>query len=139
MRSGPTKQLGISWLWIGHALVIALALRALVPTGYMPIFPGSKEGGLKIVICTGSGFKTIALDPDGNSPEPASNQHQTDCVFAGPHTWTGSEPGAWTIGFPKFLSSDVPFSIQVPQVPIRRTGPAFGSRAPPKAVSLSAA
>ena len=61
--------------------ILAFALRALVPAGFM--LAPSAVGEMTVVLCTGHGPQTIALDADGK-PVPATpkqSQH-TRCAYA---------------------------------------------------------
>jgi len=61
-------------------LGLALVLRVLVPTGWMP----SERGGFAITICSGSGMESAWVDADGKlhkeAPAQGGDQH---CAFAG--------------------------------------------------------
>lgn len=87
-------------------LGLALALRVLVPAGWMP----SAEGrGFAITMCSGSGMETAWVDADGKvhkqAPAQGGDQH---CAFAG-------------LGAP-MLGSDIP----VPAMPTARANAAPG-------------
>ncbi|CAN7312606.1 hypothetical protein LJR225_001738 [Phenylobacterium sp. LjRoot225] len=72
--------------------VIALAMRVLVPGGFM-VAPQTVQGGLPtLVICTGQGAMTVAVDTDGQvrklgkkaPAKPADkSQGRHPCAFAG--------------------------------------------------------
>lgn len=71
--------------------VCAIAVRVLIPAGYM-VAPTEGQGGLPaIVICTAQGAKTVSVDGGGvvqngeSAPEPADGKVNPDhgCVFAG--------------------------------------------------------
>lgn len=70
--------------WIVRILVIAFAVRALIPVGYMPDLGALSRGVLKVVICTGSGNHSAALDA-ADQPQPKNNtSHASEpCAFAG--------------------------------------------------------
>lgn len=61
-------------------LVVALALRSLVPVGYMPV--ASADGGLAVVLCTAGGLRSVVLDAPR---DPGPDQHEVGplCPFAG--------------------------------------------------------
>ena len=66
---------GIVWL-----VLIAVAIRGLVPAGFM--FAPDAIGGFQIVICTGSGSKLITLDETGNPIEDHHGaDHSSPCIF----------------------------------------------------------
>ncbi len=68
--------------------VLALAMRVLIPAGYM-LSPQVAQGGLPaIVICTGHGALTVAVDADGQvhksgEKAPAKSADKHPCAFAG--------------------------------------------------------
>ncbi len=71
--------------------VCALAVRVLIPAGYM-VAPASGQGGPPaIVICTAQGAKTVSIDAGGvvqtgeKTPKPTGGKAGSDhpCVFAG--------------------------------------------------------
>ncbi len=56
-------------------LLFALALRSLVPVGFMLAASSSADGGaLQVVICSGTGEKLMSVDTDGK-PLPAKPHH----------------------------------------------------------------
>ena len=72
-------------------LILAFALRALVPAGFM--LAPSAVGEMTVVLCTGHGPQTITLDADGK-PVPATpkqSQH-TNCAYASVGGVALSEP-----------------------------------------------
>lgn len=73
------------------AAVCAIAVRVMIPAGYM-VAPTQGQGGLPaIVICTAQGAKTVSVDASGvvqpgqKPSKPADGQAGADhgCVFAG--------------------------------------------------------
>lgn len=62
-------------------LGLALAVRVLVPAGWMP----AKGQGFAITICTGTGMETGWVDSDGTLHKKAAVQQGADphCAFAG--------------------------------------------------------
>ena len=71
--------------------VCAIAVRILIPAGYM-VAPEQGQGGLPaIVICTAQGAKTVVVGADGvvqddrSDPKPADGKANPDhgCAFAG--------------------------------------------------------
>lgn len=68
--------------------VLALAIRVLIPAGFM-LSPQAAQGGLPaIVICTGHGAMTVAVDADGQvhkpgEKSPAKSADNHPCAFAG--------------------------------------------------------
>ena len=66
---------GIVWL-----VLIAVAIRGLVPSGFM--FAPDASGGFQIVICTGDGSKLVTLDETGNPIEDHRDRdHSSTCIF----------------------------------------------------------
>lgn len=62
-------------------LLPALALRALVPVGFMP---GQHAGfGVAMELCTSQGLQTIIVYPDGGGdPAPAGKHVDAPCAYA---------------------------------------------------------
>lgn len=69
--------------YITVLLLAVLALRSLLPAGYMVQAAEASEGALDIVICTSAGQKLVALGDDGAIP-PSKPQHVDNglCPFA---------------------------------------------------------
>lgn len=62
------------------AVLLALSLRILIPTGFMPVI-GSQ--GLVVQLCTGMGVETITIDIGRKVPnEKPQNTADSPCVFA---------------------------------------------------------
>lgn len=80
-------------LWTDLAMafaLVAVCLRVLIPSGYMPVF--AANGVPTMVICTGAGPKLVTVQSgQPANPEPADHQshndhHQkskSDCGFSG--------------------------------------------------------
>ena len=69
---------------ITFVLFIVVALRSLLPVGYMVQATNAAEGSsLEIVICSGTGKSLLTVDADGN-PIPSKPQHVDNglCPFA---------------------------------------------------------
>lgn len=64
-------------------LLAMLCLRALIPPGYMPDLSGLADGGLPLVICSGSMDTTLLVDEQGR-PVKTADLPSTDapCLFA---------------------------------------------------------
>ena len=63
-------------------LVLALAMRAAIPSGWMP----SSDGHTTFTICTGSGMVDAWVDASGklHKSDPAkSGKHEIPCAFSG--------------------------------------------------------
>lgn len=69
---------------------LALALRVLVPAGWMP----SERGGFAITMCSGSAMESAWIDADGKLHKQAPSSGGEHCAFAG-------------LGAP-MLASDIP-------------------------------
>lgn len=64
-------------------LLAVLALRSLLPAGYMVQAAEASEGALEIVICTSTGLKHITIDADGEAPNPKPQYFDDGlCPFA---------------------------------------------------------
>lgn len=87
-------------------LVLAFALQALIPAGFMP---GSAMAGTPVVICSGMGQKTVLLDGDG---QPAEQQDH--------HGKDTHAPCPWSV---------LPVSLTPPQVFSPAALPAFAASA----------
>lgn len=112
-----------------HLLVVAFALRALIPTGYMPDFSALSNGVMKVVICTASGAKTLDLKL-GDDPQPADHSGQP-CSFAGVTAVTLPTIEIAAVEFPVATQARVNRPAQVMLPPVR-AGPPVGSRGPPE-------
>ena len=113
-------------------LLLAFALRALVPIGYMPDFSATSKGVFKVVICSAMGAKTILLDVDGKpTPDQKNSDHDQPCAFAGLAAVGLPTPDVAPLAVPEFH-----FSNLIPrlahQMPPSRAGPQLGSRGPPQ-------
>lgn len=62
-------------------VVLALALRSLLPAGYMLQGLAAGGGAVTIVICTDHGASKIRLDADGR-PVPAESSAKESCPFS---------------------------------------------------------
>jgi hypothetical protein len=69
-------------------LVLALAVRAVVPLGMMPDFDQAKRGVYTLKICTGYGSKNVILDRSSGAPTSDHKNQKAGgfvCPFAGLH------------------------------------------------------
>ena len=67
-------------------LLLVLAVRSLLPAGFMLQASDASAGSFEIVICTGSGTKLMAVDETGAPVHPASKGQHFDhglCPYAG--------------------------------------------------------
>jgi hypothetical protein len=116
--------------WLGHALALAVVLRALVPAGFMPVFDEPFGGGLKIVICTAHGTKLVSTDLDGSPDNKAVEKHTSEpCAFVSIAAFT--PPDVITTLAPAVQDDPVLTIHAAVTLPPARAGPANGSRAPP--------
>ena len=64
-------------------IVLALALRVIIPTGFMP----SSERGFALTICTGMDTQTVWMDKSGKlhkeDPSKGKSVEHQPCAFAG--------------------------------------------------------
>jgi len=73
----PSNATGGWWVIL---LACALALKLLVPAGYMPT-----PGQMAVQLCTGQGVQTVLLGADGQPVEPADHRQTkaTPCAYTG--------------------------------------------------------
>ena len=64
-------------------IVLALAIRVIIPSGYMP----SSERGFALIICAGMDTKTVWMDKSGKlhkeDPSKGKSVEHQPCAFAG--------------------------------------------------------
>ncbi|MEZ5854841.1 MAG: copper chaperone PCu(A)C [Hyphomicrobiaceae bacterium] len=70
--------------WRIWCLVIAIAVRAFVPSGYMLASPDETSSLPHIVICTANGAKQVKLDGDGQQAPGHSKGDSGVCPFSTP-------------------------------------------------------
>ncbi len=68
---GLTKHKGMASSCILLVMFLSLALKALLPTGFMPVI--GQDGFTELVICSGMGEKTILVPNDENAPSDHKN------------------------------------------------------------------
>lgn len=118
--------------------LLLLALRSVVPVGYMPDAGALKEGQVRIVICDPSGLRALFVDEAGQPIEDtggAGHAAAEDCGFAIAAMQTFIAPVAdWTLD--GAYGADAIAAAGGPAGQASRNhGPPLGSRAPP--VSLA--
>jgi hypothetical protein len=94
--------------WLIAIVVLALAVRMLVPAGWMPSFA---DGRATITLCTGAGMVEAWIDADGkiHKENPAKKgAGDQPCAFAGLNT-AADTPAFDLIPLP------LPFAPQMPQ------------------------
>jgi hypothetical protein len=118
-------------------MLLALSLRALVPTGYMPDASALRDGRLEMSFCTSNGIKTIAVDAhhgDGRGGDNAPNHssQSNECPFSVLSALPAMPSMALAlVGMPLLLSRVQPAPHATPFPVILSQGPPLGSRAPP--------
>jgi hypothetical protein len=129
-------------------VLVLLAVRALIPVGYMPEAKALAAGKFLMTICLGTGgMKTVLVDASGDTASAIfsgdegahpsddsgdSSMHQEQCAFgllgvmvAMPAVWLGLV--ALLLGFVSAVAAALP--VASPRS--TPTGPPLGSRAPP--------
>lgn len=93
-------------------IVLALALRVIIPSGFMP----SSERGFALTICTGMDTQTVWMDKTGKlhkeDPSKGKSAEHQPCAFAG------------TVMAADVLSTD----FQVAMAPVALAIPVFAKR-----------
>lgn len=93
--------------WLIALFVLALAVRMVIPTGWMPSFTDSKT---TITLCTGAGMVEAWVDADGkiHKQSPAKKgAGDQPCAFAG-------LGGAADVPAVNVVSCTLPFALQMP-------------------------
>lgn len=116
-------------LWAARFFVVCFALRALIPTGFMPDFSAVKDGKISVVICTAQGNKTITVTLDGKPGHSQSKAHDI-CPFAAAPA-AGSVPELIQVRATASEANVRLFPSQADLVIVRQAGPVLGSRGPP--------
>ena len=120
---------------LGHAVLIAFVLKALIPAGFMPDFSGHDGQSIKIVICTANGTKLVDADgfADDKSNGSIAKHAGEPCILGG--LAASILPGlVATVDLPsEFDTSRDRFALAV-VLPPARAGPAHSPRAPPSLV-----
>jgi hypothetical protein len=118
-------------VWLGHALLVAFVLKALIPAGFMPDFSGADGGSFKIVICTANGTKIVDADVDGTPHDGPVAKHMGEpCALGSLAVLTLPDLLATVASPATDAASLAPLQLSV-SLPPARAGPANGSRAPP--------
>jgi hypothetical protein len=118
-----------AWAWV---LCLALALRSLVPMGYMPDLTGATAGGLpSLVLCAAYASAPAGPVPDGHPADYAGTHPCPFCLVtqhAGGAPLLSSAPAIAAAAMDAILvRSPV---VRAPPA-VRRCGAPLGSRAPP--------
>ncbi|MGQ0671468.1 MAG: DUF2946 family protein [Hyphomicrobium sp.] len=112
--------------------VLALAVRGLVPTGYMLSPAADGSGEMTIVVCTGHGPLLMTIDADGN-PVPPAKPAASDtglCAFAASAA-VAVAPPLPPVSMPAvnvtFVATGVPHAPRLPgtrnELPLPARGP----------------
>lgn len=129
--AGAPRVRGVLWL-----AFLAILLRALVPTGYMPDARALHDGRLEVTFCSAAGDLStlkIALSPDGKRGGAGHSSADTgaQCPF-GLLAHVTPAPAAQTAPLALAISRAAPFPPARVAVPVQPAqGPPLGSRAPP--------
>ncbi len=133
MRSGwGLASLRRVRVWLGHMLLVAFVLKALIPAGFMPDFSGQDGQSFKIVICTANGSKLVDASDDGSGGAVA--KHTGDPCALGSLAALTAPDLLTTVAYTGRLSAtrgDLRPAVVLPPV---RAGPAHSPRAPPSLV-----
>jgi hypothetical protein len=120
---------------INLVLFLVVALRSLLPVGFMVQAADAASGGsFEIVICTSSGTKVLALDADG-APQPSKQQHMDHglCPFssagAAALAEAGPQPLVRTVAF-----AAVTYTLAAAQFAETPKPGAVSARGPPSLV-----
>jgi hypothetical protein len=107
--------------------LVALLLRSVIAPGSMLDPAAMAQGGLKLIICTASGTKSVAVAP-GKEQSPGPSANGDICPCAAP-------AAAGELSDPVILASQSPRPIFHPWRPDRAAASArplaFAARAPP--------
>ena len=108
------------FLWLA---ALALAVRVLVPAGYMP----ADGKGLQITLCTGDGMVTAWVDEQGNlhkGEKAPDGKGDHPCAFTGVAALAQADSPADALELPALAS-------HVPSARITHAAPGRGLAAPP--------
>jgi hypothetical protein len=127
-----TKLRNIYYHYLSFLFIAAYAIKALVPSGFMPAV--NQHGMAELVICSGNGFEVILVDRD-KIPFPVDEDHNN----AGhshdvcPYAPVLSQSAAGEMNSPVVIRSPLPFfvSSHVQLLPNTTTYKDWSSRAPP--------
>lgn len=112
-------------------MVVSLALRVLVPDGFMLSASRGDGGTAQLVICTASGFKVIDVGEDGGSVPVPDTEHAGDpcCTLcSAPVVLADAADGLVSLtGFEAPVRWPVWTSLRPPV----RAGPGLSIRGPP--------
>jgi hypothetical protein len=119
-------------VWLGHALLAAFVLKALIPAGFMPDFSGLDGQSFKIVICTANGSKLVDAGDDGSGGTVA--KHAGDPCALATLAALAAPDVATSITYNGLPVSNRMAIAPAAVLPPVRAGPAHSPRAPPSLV-----
>ncbi|MBA4130770.1 MAG: hypothetical protein C0519_05035 [Hyphomicrobium sp.] len=119
-------------VWLGHALLAAFMLKALIPAGFMPDFSGQDGQSFKIVICTANGSKLVDAGDDGSGGSVAKHAGEP-CALNALAALAAPDVAASVLyhGLLDTARQEIAPAAVLPPV---RAGPAHSPRAPPSLV-----
>jgi hypothetical protein len=119
-------------LWAVACLLPALALRVLVPVGFMPVFGAGEPFTMQM--CHGSGPVPAASQPlpDGGAPASDGRGHHAPCPFAA--TGTAAPPSAIVVSLPDTSAPEPAAATAGHVVILRTTHEPQSPRAPPAVI-----
>jgi hypothetical protein len=118
--------------FLERLVLICLCLRALIPAGYMPDMDALQVGEFRIVICSATGTKTIAVDKDGlPHTDRNASHHDQPCAFSTLAHSSVDLPELLAFAAPEYPAATANRAPQI-QLPPTRAGPVLGSRGPPQ-------
>lgn len=132
LRSAASAH-GVLWL-----ALLALTLRALVPTGYMPDARALHDGRLEVTFCSASGdLSTLSLALGKTSTDKSAHdaaETGAQCPFGLlAHVAPAPVPGITPILLPASRAAPPPPAYRALPA-LAAQGPPLGSRAPPSRV-----
>ncbi len=137
-RSSPHRSIWTSWALA--LTVLAMAMRVVIPSGYMVASAQATHGLPQMVICTGQGAMAVAIDGAGHlvktSPKPASKPAHSDPTHSDkdrpdhPCAFSATSAAAQSANLALSLAP-VRFSHSAPQPLASAQRPGLGLAAPP--------
>ncbi len=117
--------------WVALLLAPALALRLLVPDGFMP---GESDGTFTMQMCHGDARSSavIRLTQGGGTPSDHGQDHESPCVFAA--TAATAPPPVAAIPLEAEPLPQAPARVQVTAPVLRNSHRTQSPRAPPSMV-----
>jgi len=129
------RQPDSAWRHVSMTLaVLALALKIIIPPGFMPAAATANTLPFALVLCTGQGAVTVQAGqalPVGDKPAPIKPAHESPCAFAGQALAT--PPPVWAIVEPTPHQYEPLQQARPPGLAPARsvTGPPLPARGPP--------